>query len=130
MQAGLRAVREFNGCLILPVDTVGVSSATLAATLRWAEQKQPAAVRPTYGGCAGKIAWISRRLADELLRMDSGNTRMDYILKERAIQLPVDDAAILSNVNTPEEWAAAIRKPAPPGTGAPDARPPTGGTRP
>ncbi len=104
VQAGLRTLHAFDGCFILPVDTVGVSLKTLEATREFAGQKKPSAVRPTFKGQPGKIAWISKSLADEWIRAKPTDTRLDEILKEKAVQLPVDDAAILNNINTPEEW--------------------------
>ena len=104
IQAGLRALQKFDGCFILPVDTVGVSLQALQATRDFAEQKKPAAVRPTFNGEDGKIAWISKPLADEIARAETADTRLDLILQEKAIRFPVEDPAILNNVNTPEEW--------------------------
>jgi CTP:molybdopterin cytidylyltransferase MocA len=108
LQAGLRAVGAYDGCLILPVDTVGVAPATLKATLELADRARPAAIRPVFNGRPGKIAWIGRALAAELLKA-APDARLDLILKDRATELPVEDAAILSNVNTPQEWAEAVR---------------------
>jgi molybdenum cofactor cytidylyltransferase len=104
IQAGLRALQKFDGCFILPVDTVGVSLQTLQATRDFAEQKKPAAVRPTFDGADGKIAWISKQLAGEIARAETADTRLDLILQEKAVRLPVEEPAILNNVNTPEEW--------------------------
>ena len=104
IQTGLRALHAFDGCFILPVDTVGVSLQTLKATRDFAEQIQPTAVRPTFNGADGKIAWISKSLAEELERAETADTRLDLILQEKAVRLPVEDPAILNNVNTPEDW--------------------------
>ena len=104
IQTGIRALHAFDGCFILPVDTVGVSLTTLEATREFAEQKKPAAVRPTFNGSDGKIAWISKQLASEIARAETADTRLDLILKEMAARFPVNDPAILNNVNTPEEW--------------------------
>ena len=138
IQTGLRALHAFDGCFILPVDTVGVSLKTLEATREFAEKlwagssafaealrrdtpdpargsprgfttsgagkPRPQAVRPTFNGADGKIAWISKQLAAEIARAETADTRLDLILKEKAVRLPVDDPAILNNVNTPEEW--------------------------
>lgn len=110
VQAGLHAV-EAGGYLILPVDTVGVRSATIMDVLEFASGTTAAAVRPTYRGEAGRIAWLSHALAVELLAMDpeGGRTRLDEILKGRAQVMPVDDPAILTNVNTPDEWERALK---------------------
>lgn len=109
VQAGLRALPRFDGCLILPVDTVGVGPETIRAVLEYADRLSPLAVRPVYENQNGKIAWISHQLADELLRLDPRDerARLDHVLADRALRLPVTDAAILTNVNTPAEWEAA-----------------------
>ena len=104
VQAGLRALHAFDGCFILPVDTVGVSVTTLQAARELADERNPVALRPTFNGQAGKIAWISRALADEWICAKTADTRLDEILKAKAVPLPVPDPAILNNVNTPEEW--------------------------
>lgn len=111
VQAGLRAVQA-DGYLILPVDTVGVRAETVATILREAGQRAPAALRPTYQGETARMAWISRRLAEEILRLDpqGGATRLDEVLLERADRFPVNDPHVLNNVNTPEEWKKLTAK--------------------
>jgi molybdenum cofactor cytidylyltransferase len=104
VQAGLRVLKDFDGCFILPVDTVGVAPATLEAIRKFAEENAPSAVRPTFGGKDGKIMWISNKLADELLRRAPDDRRLDHFFETRAGKLAVNDPAILNNVNTPEEW--------------------------
>ena len=106
VQCGIAALPHVSGYLILPVDTVGVKTATIRQTLRFAEARDATAVRPTHGGRRGKLAWISKTLATELLRVKVRNDqpRLDHLLAGRAEELEVDDPAILSNVNTPEDW--------------------------
>ncbi len=106
VQTGLRAAGEMDGGLILPVDTVGILPATIRRILEFAAQNRPAAIRPICQGRPGKIAWISGACAADWLARDPDDTRLDLILKEIAWELPVDDAAILRNVNTPAEWDA------------------------
>jgi CTP:molybdopterin cytidylyltransferase MocA len=104
IQAGLRALHSFDGCFILPVDTVGVSLRTLEVTRDFADQEKPVAVRPTFKRADGKIAWISKQLAADIANAETADTRLDLILREKSVRLPVEDPAILNNVNTPEEW--------------------------
>jgi CTP:molybdopterin cytidylyltransferase MocA len=106
VQVGLRALRVFDGIFILPVDTVGVSPETVRATLKFADERMPLAVRPTFHGQNGKIAWLSRQLAEEIIGMDTAS-RLDEVLEGRTLSRPVNDPAVLSNVNTPDEWRAA-----------------------
>lgn len=106
VQAGLRALNDVDGALILPVDTVGVSVKTMREIRLEAENTRAIAIRPTFHGSNGKIAWISAALFRELLTM-SADTRLDHVLETRAVKLPVENAAILNNVNTPDDWARA-----------------------
>ncbi len=105
VQAGLRSV-DAAGYVILPVDTCGIRPGTIRALLAFANNASAAAIRPIWKGEHGRIAWISRALAEELLLTGArgGKTRMDDILKTRAMEFAVDDPAIVNNVNTPEEW--------------------------
>ncbi|MBU1694241.1 MAG: nucleotidyltransferase family protein [Verrucomicrobia bacterium] len=103
VQAGLRALGDFDGCIILPVDAVGLRAETVRTVLAHASEIHAAAVRPTYRGKDGKLLWVSRALAEELLRASPGDQRLDDLVRERAERISVDDPALLSNVNTPEE---------------------------
>lgn len=105
MQAGLRGLPEHHGYLILPVDTIGLRRETLGAVLQ-AARARPAAVRPYYAGQSGRVVWISADTARELIALPAADTRLDEWLAPRVTALPVDDPAVLNNVNTPDEWAA------------------------
>jgi CTP:molybdopterin cytidylyltransferase MocA len=109
--AGLQALEAFDGCLILPVDTVGVRPQTLELILRTADAEHPAAVRPYYEGKAGNVLWLSQALADDIHLIDSEQdkwpARMDEAVDPLAHRVDVDDPAILHNVNTREEWEEA-----------------------
>jgi len=102
VQCGLRSLNE-DGVVVLPVDTVGVAPETIRQILDFAEEETPVAVRPTYDGNDGKLAWVSNSLAKRITEIDE-DTRLDHILRREATALPVDDPAILTNVNTPAEW--------------------------
>ncbi|MBN1268813.1 MAG: nucleotidyltransferase family protein [Kiritimatiellae bacterium] len=106
VQAAIRAFPSADGFLILPVDTVGVKLDTLKAVLASADERHPPAVRPICGNEDGKVVWISRRCADEILRIDPSreDARLDVVLRSIAVRIDVDDPAIHSNVNTPEDW--------------------------
>lgn len=113
VRAGLLALGDFEGCFILPVDTVGLSASTLRSICRFAERRRPAAVRPTYRGQDGKLLWISAALADEFRRLPATDRRLDRLVRNRVVRLPVNDPALLSNINTPAQWRALRkRKPA------------------
>jgi CTP:molybdopterin cytidylyltransferase MocA len=103
VQAGLRALGDFDGCLILPVDAVGLRAETVRAVLAHASEVRVVAVRPTCQGKDGKLLWVSRALAEEWLRAPPEDRRLDDLVRDRAERIPVDDPALLRNVNTPED---------------------------
>ncbi len=104
VKAGLCALAQFDGYIILPVDTVGVSVKSIRSVLRFADRKHPLAIRPTYRRKSGKIIWISKTLARRLLRKRSKELRLDEVFDQIALKYPVRDPAILHNINTAEEW--------------------------
>ena len=110
LQAGIAAFPEADGYLFLPVDAVGVKTATVQATLAAAAGEPAAIWRPTYRGDKGHLLWVPRPAAAELSRLPV-DARIDEWVRPRARTVAVDDPAILRNVNTPAEWAALARGP-------------------
>lgn len=110
LQAGIAALPEADGYLFLPVDAVGVKSATVRATLAAAEGDPAAIWRPTHRGEKGNLLWVPRTAAQELSRLPV-DARIDEWVRPRARTVDVDDPAILRNVNTPAEWAALAHEP-------------------
>ena len=74
--------------------------------LGFAGHQMPLGIRPVYQGQEGRLAWLSAVLVQELLKAAS-TTRMDELLQGRLYPLDVDDPAVLSNVNTREDWDRA-----------------------
>ena len=109
VKAGIRALQPFDGCVILPVDTVGVEVKTVRQLLEDAANRAAPAIRPVYAGEPGKIVWISEAVAVEILALDSGEGRLDHFFEKMATKLEVPDNAILNNINTPGEWES-VRK--------------------
>jgi CTP:molybdopterin cytidylyltransferase MocA len=107
---GLQAAREADGVLIMPVDTVGVHVTTLQTLLKHAADFKAPALRPVYDSKPGKILWLSKAIADQLLSIHSEQRefRLDQWISDKAVPWPTDDAAILNNVNTPEEWKQVL----------------------
>lgn len=107
MLASLRAALAalpptVDGALVLPVDVPGVQPTTVAA-LR--DASAAAAAVPVYAGRWGHPVWLRRDhwadLADPGPRgLESLLMRLDPVL------VPVDDPAILRDVDTPDDWRA------------------------
>ncbi|MCU0843017.1 MAG: NTP transferase domain-containing protein [Thiobacillaceae bacterium] len=107
LQAGIRAYPQATGYLFLPVDTVGVAVKTVTALLAAARAAPTGVWRPVYRGAKGNILWLSPAAGADLLALPP-DARVDEWARSRAQELEVGDAAILCNVNTPEDWALAV----------------------
>lgn len=106
LQVGLRSSGAADGALVLPVDSAGVKPDTLRRVLDAAGRSPALAIRPTYEGRPGRLLWIAAALFEEILGVEpTPDFRLDDWIADRATPLPVDDPAILHNVNTPDEWA-------------------------
>ena len=109
LQAGICAFPAAAGWLFLPVDAVGVKTETIRALLAAAENGPEAVWRPVHGGQKGNLLWIPREAGLDLMRL-SVAARVDEWAQPRARTLDVDDAAILRNVNSPDEWTAVAER--------------------
>jgi CTP:molybdopterin cytidylyltransferase MocA len=105
LQAGIGAFPDADGYFFLPVDAVGIKAETIRAALAAAAGDAAAVWRPVHAGAKGNVLWVPRAAAVELMRLPAA-ARVDEWARPMARELEVDDAAILRNVNTPEEWAA------------------------
>ncbi len=112
IQAGLRALQDYDGCFIMPVDAYGIQPDTLRAVRQAAETGKHQVVRPAHEGKPGHLVWISRDVAEQTIALDAGgDTPMNEILAPHTHLIAVNDPAILRNLNTPEEWAEMKRAP-------------------
>lgn len=104
--AGLRVLPGFQGYVLLPVDTAGVAPDTIARVLKFAGERMPLAVRPTWQGASGKMMWISPRLARMLVRLGElrDEFRLDHFFDRVSARLETGDPAVLNNINTPQDW--------------------------
>ncbi len=97
------------GAIILPVDCVLESPATIGSILETAiVNTHLDALVPEYGERGGHPVYVSRGMATELISIDPDrpDARLDnqISMMSEVMRLPVSDAGILRNVNTPEEW--------------------------
>lgn len=108
IQTGLRALEAYDGCFIMPVDAAGILPATLQAVREVAETGAHDVVRPTHNGKPGHLVWISRTTAERVMAIRAdGDTPLNEILGPQTTPVPVDDEAVLRNINTPEDWDTA-----------------------
>jgi molybdenum cofactor cytidylyltransferase len=122
VQFGFRALPPDRDVLMTSVDCPLVSVKTLTQLLaEAAASPELDIVRPVHGGRGGHPVFLSHRLRAEILAL-APNTSLREILHRdpgRRRDLPVDDPEILTNLNTPEDYARALsRFPGEPG-GAP-----------
>lgn len=113
VQAGLRAMYPFAGCVLLPVDTAGVQESTVRRMLLAAEGEGVLSVRPFYRGRRGLLCWISAALFERIAALDDAaesRARLDDLLQPLETGLEVEDSAVLNNLNTPEAWEAWCRE--------------------
>ncbi len=111
VRAGVAHVlrHDIEGALILPVDVAGVSPSTLAALSEAASRNpKPYAVVPSFGGRGGHPIYISLAFCAEIVKKDPSeeDARLDAMFEraDKVVYLPVNDANVVRNVNTPDEW--------------------------
>jgi molybdenum cofactor cytidylyltransferase len=110
---GVKAFPDSDGYLIFPVDHPGVTSATIAQLHEAFTLHHDKVILPIYQGKAGHPIIMGssldngQRVGCPLSRLDplaSGNLKQ-FLLEQHAefYRLPVDDAGILLNINTPKD---------------------------
>jgi molybdenum cofactor cytidylyltransferase len=113
IHSGLEAIPEDRDVLFWPVDHPFVSEATVDTLLRVPNEEALAVwFIPTYEGRGGHpVVWRSSVRRDILdLRSDAP---LRSLLPEFGIQVrrvPVDDPGVVANVDTPEEYRAAVEE--------------------
>ncbi len=104
LQAGLRAVPDLSyGVLFTPVDVPLVSGAT-AGLLAEALSGGAAVAVPVYGGKRGHPVAISRAVAERMLALPNGARANELLRTESAVEIPVEDAGVLLEVDTPKDY--------------------------
>lgn len=123
LQLGLRALAlehlDIDSVLVVPVDMIPLDEDWIAALWDRHESTGAWATRPRVsahagsGGAAryGHPVILDQRLFGRLLAADSETERLDYFLRdlpdERKADLEIPAPSALSNLNTPEDYAAA-----------------------
>jgi molybdenum cofactor cytidylyltransferase len=110
LQFGLRELPQDRDVLMTPVDCPLVAVKSCQAVL--AAVKFHAILRPTFEGRGGHPVFLSHTLRTEILALAAATSLRELIHRDpaRRLDLPVDDPEILTNVNTPEDYAAALAR--------------------
>jgi CTP:molybdopterin cytidylyltransferase MocA len=108
LQCGLRATGDAEAVLFLPVDYGAVQAATVARIA--AESGTADIIVPVFDQRHGHPVCICRRIASELLALPVTAQARDVIHRHRAstLYVAVDDAGIVTDVDTPEEYRALV----------------------
>lgn len=109
VQAGLRHLLERHsptGIIILPIDTIGIQTQTVAGLIEQARPGHHPVIRPEHDGQRGHLVWISSEIARHVIaQTDDPDAPLHRILAPFATAWPVADTALLTNFNTPADWA-------------------------
>lgn len=113
LQAGLEALSpEAAGAVIVLADQPFVSAETLSRLVEAHRREHPAAVVPTYNGFRGNPVLLDRSLFAEVMKIE-GDIGCRAIFGDHPgeiLKLPVGDAGILTDIDTPEDLEAAEEK--------------------
>lgn len=112
LQIGLQELmnRGRDAALVTLVDRPPAASATIAklvAAFEDAYQRGKWTVVPEYGGKHGHPIIVGREMIERFLRAPATGTarEVEHSVQERVEYVPVDDAHVTMNVDTPEEYA-------------------------
>ena len=112
VQTGVRVLPQEAGAFLLMLgDQPTVQPATLHALLAtWHETKAPV-VRPAYRSKRGHPVLISTDCAGEILSLPATATLRAVVAQHAAdaVEVEVEDAAILEDVDTPEDYERALQ---------------------
>jgi nicotine blue oxidoreductase len=108
LRAGLHEIGgEAEAAIVLPVD-FPLAGATVARALRaaWLARRAPI-VRPTHAGRPGHPVLFARPVWAELEAPDLEHGARDVVHRHHAqiLDVPLDDAGVTADVNTPEDYA-------------------------
>jgi CTP:molybdopterin cytidylyltransferase MocA len=99
-----------SGLAYLPVDHPLVRPETVTTLLAAARAKRAALTVPTYGGERGHPAVFAAALFAELAdpALEGGARTVVHRHLEHALLVEVDDAGVITDIDTPEAYAAVV----------------------
>ncbi|MEP7131535.1 MAG: nucleotidyltransferase family protein [Acidobacteriota bacterium] len=109
IRLGLAALESSAAVFVWPADHPAVSGATIAALCAVADAAT--VWIPTWEGRRGHPALLGWSLAAEVFALSPGEGLRE-LWRSRAAsvrELPVSDPGVVTNIDTPEEYAAAVR---------------------
>lgn len=114
IRAGLRFLegKPVEGVVIWPVDRPHVAVASVSAIADAFRAGHQPIVVPTHGGSRGHPVLFGRDVFAELLAApdDEGARTVVHRDPGRVLEVPVEDAAVLEDLNTPEDYKRLLRK--------------------
>ncbi len=114
LKAGFAALPSGARAAVILLGDMPLIKARLIDTLvrEWQRTGEPMALVPTIGGRRGNPVVLSRKLADRIEQL-SGDSGAGPILRGRSdvLECPVDDPAILQDVDTPADFGHVSREP-------------------
>ena len=113
IQTGLAAVRrDADAVLIVLGDQPMVRAETInAITSAWSRSRpRPRVILPSHGGKHGHPILLSAAGIDEILSLSTEQSLKTYTNRhiEQTVESEVDDPAILLDLDTPDDYAAAL----------------------
>jgi xanthine dehydrogenase accessory factor len=114
IQAGLRAITA-DAALIVLADQPFVTSRTIDALIDEYQRTRPTVVIPTYNGFRGNPVLVDRSLFAEMMNI-RGDVGCRAIFGDHAASIAkvaVDDRAIVTDIDTMEDYLAAAPRDAP-----------------
>jgi molybdenum cofactor cytidylyltransferase len=108
LQAGINAIdaRDLDGAIVMPVDMPLVTSDTIQQVITAFLTQRPPLARAVYRGRHGHPVLFSPRVFDDLRRADPriGAKQVVQAHGEAIVDVEVDDAAVLRDVDTPDDY--------------------------
>lgn len=110
VQSGCALIPPGQGCLLIPGDCPGVQIATIRALQNALEANPASVVIPMYQGRRGHPVGMPAHVVERVRSLPATTPGLRTVWPtERVIELPVDDAAVLRDLDRPED-VQAIKK--------------------
>lgn len=115
IRASIRAIRSrsYEGLLVWPIDFPHVAAGTaLALVERFQRSDRPKIVVPSFREKRGHPVLFSKAVFDELLAAPNrvGARAVVNVDPARVAQVPVNDRAVVDEINTPVEYADLLKR--------------------